>query len=224
MVPTDPSYTSPRSTTETSIIPKEQYPMLANHERGLNDRESDYTTTWQRRTTSMPGTAIIRDPSVPPPPKVVFDRQSPGDPLSPKLLGHSPLSPPSFMYPDNSNNALISPQDNNAFFKPYHHHVDHVYESPNFKRKNYGSDPVYDDNDDIPERRQGHKGTDSPPDILPDEVTYGRDILEPGVHGHSGGHALPGVHGGQGRHWPPPPPPPPSQVQFFPVLHGTHVS
>ncbi len=198
--------------------------MLENHERGFNDRESDYTTTWQRRATSMPATAIIRDLSLPAPPRDVFDRQSRCDPLSTKLLGHSPISPPSFVYPDNSNSALISPRDNNTCFKPYHHHVDHVYESPNFTRKNYGSDPVYDDIDDIPERKQGHKVTDSPPDIFPDEITYGRDILGPGVHRHSGVNALPSVPLGHSRPWPPPPPPPPSQAHFFPVLHRTHVS
>ncbi len=198
--------------------------MLANHERALNERESDYTTTWQRRATSMPATAIIRDHSLPPPPREAFDTHSLGNPLSPEVLGHSPHSPPPFIYPDNSNSALFSPQDNSALFKSYHHHIDHIYESPNFTRKSYGTDPVYHELDDPPGGKPGHKVTDSPPDLVPEEVTYGRDALGPGIHEQSGLQALPGVHGGHSRHWPPPPPPPPSQAKFFPILHGTHVS
>ena len=172
LVPTDQSYTSSRS-TEGGVIPKEQYPMLANPERMGSDRECDYTTTWQRRAT-VPATAVIRDHSLPPPPREAFDSRSLGRPLSPTQFSHP----------------------HNASFDPYHQHVDHIYESPKFERKTYADAPFYHELD--PDR---DNNKDSPPDIVPEEITYGKDVLT-----------------GPGGHWPPPPPPPPPQ--FHPGVHG----
>ncbi len=170
-MPTDQSYTSGRS-TETSVLPKEQYPMLANPERLGSDRgDCDYTTTWQRRAT-VPATAVIRDTSLPPPPRDAYDSRSLARPLSPSHFHHT-------VYPLESNSAS---------YNPYHHHVEHIYESPKFERKTHpDGGPLYHELD--PDKDDG---PDSPPDLVPDEITYGKDVLT-----------------GPGGHWRPPPPPPP---------------
>ncbi len=164
------------------MIPKEQYPMLANPRLDSDRGECDYTTTWQRRAMVAPA-AVTRDTSLPPPPREAYESRSIA---SPSLHYHHP----SMVYP------LEQPS---ASFNPFHQHVDHIYESPKFDRKTYSDGPVYHELD--PDKDSGDNTLDSPPDLVPDEITYGRDVLT----------------GPGGHNWPPPPPPPP---QSFPGVHG----
>ena len=98
---------------------KEHYPMLANPERGQNERrnESEYTSTWQRRA-QVPATRLFPDGTIR---RVEYESQNLD--RAGNGFGQPPYSPEMVTSPIRS------------FGSPGPHQVEHIYESPKFERK-----------------------------------------------------------------------------------------